>query len=187
MGADLADGRLTLADVPWRRALDRATELSRLYTPKLGTRTLDVLHVASAVELGCRSLVTYDERQAAIADPTVAIEAVRRVSETVEQAARRYRGFNFFSDEDVRLFEVVLRGEHSIQGFRNAHIRGHLPGRSPGQISRMLKRLRCHGLVKKVGRTYKYYVTPAGRSVMTAGLKLKTTALIPELARAMAA
>jgi hypothetical protein len=129
----------------------------------------------------------YLEFLSSIDDPTVAIEAVRRVSETVEQAGRRYRGFNFFSDEDIRLFEVVLRGEHTIQGFRNAHIRGHLPGRSTGQISRMLKRLRCHGLVKKIGRTYKYYVTPAGRSVMTAGLKLKTIAFIPEVARAMAA
>lgn len=45
----------------------RATELSRLHTPVVGTRTLDVLHVASAVELGCRTLITYDERQAALA------------------------------------------------------------------------------------------------------------------------
>ncbi len=67
LGSDLSEGRLALADVPWRRALDRATELSRLHTPVLGTRTLDVLHVASAVELGCRALVTYDERQAALA------------------------------------------------------------------------------------------------------------------------
>jgi hypothetical protein len=66
-------------------------------------------------------------------------------------------------------------------------IRGHLPDKSTGQVSRMIQRLRCHGLVKKIGRTYKYYVTPAGRSVMTAGLKLKTLVLIPELARAMAA
>jgi hypothetical protein len=51
----------------------------------------------------------------------------------------------------------------------------------------MLRRLRSHGLLKKVGRTYKYYVTAAGRSVMTTGLKLKTLVLIPELARAMAA
>jgi len=129
----------------------------------------------------------YLEFLSSIDDPTVAIEAVRRVSEKVEHAGRSYRGFNFFSDQDVRLFEVVLRGEHTIQGFRNSHIRGHLPGRSTGQVSRMLKRLRCHGLVKKIGRTYKYYVTPAGRSVMTAGLKLKTIALIPQLARATAA
>ncbi len=67
LASDLTEGRLALADVPWRRALDRAAELSRAYTPRLGTRTLDVLHVASALELGIRAFVTYDERQAALA------------------------------------------------------------------------------------------------------------------------
>ncbi len=105
-----------------------------------------------------------------IDDPSVAIEAVRRVSENVDQQGRRYRGFNFFSDADVRLFEIILRGEHTIQGFRNAHLRAHMPDRSPGQVSRTLKRLRAHGLIKKVGRAFKYYVTAAGRSVMSAGL-----------------
>ncbi len=47
----------------------------------------------------------------------------------------------------------------------------------------LANRLRC----LLAGRTNKYYVTPAGRSVMTTGLKLKTLVLIPELARAMAA
>jgi len=45
----------------------KATELSRQHTPILGTRTLDVLHVASAQILGMRSFATYDERQSALA------------------------------------------------------------------------------------------------------------------------
>ena len=64
---DLAEGRLTLAEIPWRHALDRARELSLLHTPALGTRTLDVLHVASALVVHCRRFVTYDLRQAALA------------------------------------------------------------------------------------------------------------------------
>jgi len=64
---DFASGRLTRADVPWRKALDRAAALSLSFTGRLGTRTLDVLHVACALELGCAVLVTYDERQAALA------------------------------------------------------------------------------------------------------------------------
>jgi predicted nucleic acid-binding protein len=44
-----------------------AAELSREHTSKLGTRTLDVLHVASAVTLGSRIFVTYDDGQAALA------------------------------------------------------------------------------------------------------------------------
>jgi hypothetical protein len=65
--SDLAEGRLHIADLLWRKALERAADLSREHTPKLGTRTLDVLHVASALVLGCRILVNYDDRQAALA------------------------------------------------------------------------------------------------------------------------
>ncbi len=65
--SDLNSGELRLADLLWRRALDRSADLSREHTIKLGTRALDVLHVASALELGARTLVTYDTRQAALA------------------------------------------------------------------------------------------------------------------------
>jgi hypothetical protein len=61
----------------------------------------------------------YLEFLSALEDPSVAIEAVRRVSENVEHEGRSYRGFNFFSDEDVLLFEIILRGEHTIQGLCN--------------------------------------------------------------------
>lgn len=65
--SDLRAGRLHMADLLWRKALERAESLSRQYTPKLGTRALDVLHVASAQVLGCTTFVTYDDRQAALA------------------------------------------------------------------------------------------------------------------------
>jgi predicted nucleic acid-binding protein len=60
---DLAEGRYVEADVLWRATLKRAGELSRAHTPALGCRTLDVLHVATAVELGLRYFVTFDTRQ----------------------------------------------------------------------------------------------------------------------------
>jgi predicted nucleic acid-binding protein len=67
LAADFLEGRLQLVDVPWRAVLEQAAELSRQYTPTLGTRSLDVLHVASALALGMRQFVTYDERQARLA------------------------------------------------------------------------------------------------------------------------
>lgn len=64
---DLAIGRYVIADLLWRAALQRAAELSRAHTPLLGCRTLDVLHVASALELGKRRFLTFDARQRALA------------------------------------------------------------------------------------------------------------------------
>lgn len=118
-------------------------------------------------------------------DSTVAFKAVAQLSEKVEDAGRSYRGFNFFSEQDLQLFGIILRGENTITGFRNADVRKHLPDKSPGQVSRMLKRLWMHDLIKKVGGTYKYYLSELGRTAITMGLKLKELVLIPELARAL--
>lgn len=55
------------ADLLWRATLNRAAALSRAYSAKLGTRSLDVLHVASALELDLRSFLTFDSRQQELA------------------------------------------------------------------------------------------------------------------------
>ena len=64
---DVREGRLAIVDVLWRRTLDLAAELSTQHTAVLGTRTLDVLHVATAVTLEAKRFVSYDDRQAALA------------------------------------------------------------------------------------------------------------------------
>ena len=64
---DFAQGRYLQADLLWRATLDRAAELSRRHTAALGCRSLDVLHVASALELGMRRFLTFDLRQQKLA------------------------------------------------------------------------------------------------------------------------
>lgn len=64
---DFAEGRLRQAEILWRAALNRAAELGQKHTPKLGTRSLDVLHVACALELKSRYFLTFDQRQQTLA------------------------------------------------------------------------------------------------------------------------
>jgi predicted nucleic acid-binding protein len=48
-------------------AFELCADLARRYGPKLGTRTLDSLHVATALELKAEQFWTFDERQAKLA------------------------------------------------------------------------------------------------------------------------
>lgn len=64
---DFEEGRYVQADLLWRAALRRAGDLSRKHTPALGCRSLDVLHVASALELGLKNFLTFDRRQQKLA------------------------------------------------------------------------------------------------------------------------
>ena len=119
-----------------------------------------------------------------IDDPTPGLKALSKISEPVKERDHRYRGFNFFDDDDQTLFEVLCRGEFFIHGFRNRSLRQHLKQFRASQISRLLKRLRLHGIIKKVGHTYKYYLTQLGRHVAIAGLTLKNMFLVPDFATA---
>jgi hypothetical protein len=60
-------GRYKQADLLWRATLKRAADLSREHTAALGCRSLDVLHVASAIELEFKRFTTFDSRQQQLA------------------------------------------------------------------------------------------------------------------------
>ena len=90
--------------------------------------------------------------------------------------------FNLFDSDDDALFQAILRGEFNISGLQNKSLRRFLPELNSGQVSRLLKRLRLHGLIKKVAHGYKYYVTTFGKDILAAGLKLRELVLIPQLA-----
>jgi len=79
-----------------------------------------------------------------------------------------------------------VRGEYQISGMSNRRMQTVLPEKSGGQIGRILKRLRMHGLIKKIGKTYKYYLTELGQRAVLVGLKLKEHLIVPGLAAARA-
>jgi len=55
-----------------------------------------------------------------------------------------------------------------------------LPDKSTAAISRIIKRLRTHGLIRKVKNSYRYYLTALGKSEIVAGLKVKNMLLTSE-------
>jgi predicted nucleic acid-binding protein len=63
---DLRDGVFQLRGLT-DAVLERAQELSRQTTAKLGTRTADLLHVAAALELGVDCLYSFDLHQRKLA------------------------------------------------------------------------------------------------------------------------
>ncbi len=80
--------------------------------------------------------------------------------------------------KDAAWLEVIARGEFAVNGFRNRDLRGHLfafaspnpetTRRHSGQVTRRLRLLRAHGLIKKVPRTHRYLLTDKGRAVIVA-------------------
>jgi len=132
-------------------------------------------------ELSKASNRRYLEYISAIEDNHIGREKLFKVSERVTKNNRNYKGFNFFLQEDLKLLEVIARGEFNLSGFQNKYIRKFFPKKNTGQMGRMLARLRFHGLIKKIGKTYKYYLTQLGKQVVATGTKIKELVIIPEL------
>ncbi|MGH9071276.1 MAG: hypothetical protein ACRDX8_08980 [Acidimicrobiales bacterium] len=84
--------------------------------------------------------------------------------------------FNPLAKADVALFRAALAGEHTINGFRNHDLVARLyphPASSPEEVnrrcqrtSRLITKLRGHGLVAKVTHRRLYRVTPAGQRLL---------------------
>lgn len=63
---DMRGGVFQLRAIP-EPVFERARQISRQTTAKLGTRTADLLHVAAALELGVDYLYSFDQQQRKLA------------------------------------------------------------------------------------------------------------------------
>ena len=66
LAKDLVDGVLSTRPLPVG-IFERAKQLAHKRTPQLGTRTLDILHVASALLLQANTFYTFDRNQKKLA------------------------------------------------------------------------------------------------------------------------
>lgn len=117
-----------------------------------------------------------------IDDPSDGERHIDRISDPVKRDDRSYRGFNLCSRNDRAMLIALLRGEGNITGLTNKLIRMALPDKTSSQISHFLKRCRLHGLIKKCGKSYKYYLTKLGKRTIIAALKLHEYLIVPTLA-----
>jgi hypothetical protein len=121
-------------------------------------------------------------------DPSAGVRVVEKISQPIRHEDRNYSGFNLFASADLDLLCALVRGEFNVSGFDNKSLRRVMPGKpSAPRVSRQLKRLRVHGLIRKVGKRYKYYLTQLGRVVLLTALKLRELVVIPSLAQTASA
>lgn len=67
MEEDFAEGILEHTPLNWSDTLREAERLGEAYLTEIGVRSGDLLHIASAVVLGAREFVTFDQRQTKLA------------------------------------------------------------------------------------------------------------------------
>ncbi|MGH8196403.1 MAG: hypothetical protein ACREQ8_18715 [Woeseiaceae bacterium] len=124
-----------------------------------------------------RSNRAYLDALSVVDDSHTVAEIVMPVTNHTSIGGRRLRGLRPWADPDLPLLQAIGRGEFLLHGFRNRDL---VPLLFPGavasdqrkklsaKVTRLLRLLRAHGLIKKVEGTHRYNVTTAGRRLIAA-------------------
>ena len=103
----------------------------------------------------------------------ISIEEVTKISTSKEVKGRRYSGFNVLEQETLLLFQIITSGDFLINGFNNKNVRQRYfkenseIAKNINKITRLFSKLRAHGIIKKVARKNKYYLTNDGRKLIS--------------------
>lgn len=108
---------------------------------------------------------------------------------------KRVRALRPWDAQDLQLFQAVSRGEFNVNGFRNRDLQALLYDRAPetqdekrrrsGHVTRLIRILRAHHLIKKVNATHRYVLTQLGHDLIPAILQTQRVTL-QQLQRAVA-
>lgn len=145
-------------------------------------------------EISERAAERYLDALATVDEQSTLAELIARLGQPREWKGRRVRALDPFAS-DRSLLEAVSKGEFVLNGFRNRDLQGFFFGpavndprqkrRRSAWVSRKLRLLRAHGLIRKITGTYRYQLTDAGRKTIAAifaALHSTVRQLLPEAA-----
>jgi hypothetical protein len=136
------------------------------------------LHRRAQVSQACNSRYAQHIASASITETLQQVAA--DICVPVTKSRQRHRALNPWAIEDYKLLQFIARGENTINGFRNRNLRDYLHPEAKnssdavdlrklsGRVTRRLRLLRAHGLIKKVTHTTRYVLTVKGHKVSTA-------------------
>lgn len=98
---------------------------------------------------------------------------------------KRIRALRLFDAEEMKLFQLLSRGEFILNGVRNRDLQAlwfNAPApdtksarQRSGVITRKLRMLRAHGIIEKMEGSHRYHITDDGRKILTAVLAASET------------
>src|SRR6266853_4601978 len=130
--------------------------------------------------LGCNR--RYLEFISAIDDTSSGQRDLARLCEPQREDDRTIKELNFFERTEQALLRALQRPEFNIHGVRRADLKPFVSDLSDPRLSRQLHRLCSLGLIKRVTRSYRYYLTRLGRAAIAAACSLTQFQIIPAIA-----
>jgi hypothetical protein len=162
-------------------------EQFRVFRPKTGDEQgplewrplrAGVADLHRRAEVSEQALDRYCTALASVDDTATLRELTQSIEKPVRWKGRKLRALHPFEAGDLELLTAVNRGEFAINGLRNRDLQARLYPTPAGSqqerrrrsagISRKLRLLRAHGILRKLPHTHRYQVTGRGRLILNA-------------------
>lgn len=123
------------------------------------------------VEISKSITKRYIEALPEINTEMVPISEIEKISSSVTINDKKYTGFNILQKDTLKLLSIISSGEYLINGFSNKNIKNkyfkmEINKKEINKLTRLLAKLKAHGIIKKVARKNKYYLTTNGRKII---------------------
>jgi hypothetical protein len=134
-------------------------------------------------QISQRANERYLDAFAPLDDTTRFAELIAPLQQPCGKGKQRVRPLHPFRADDHQLLEAINHGEFAINGLRNRDLQRLLytdatidpkeKRRRSAAVSRKLRLLRAHGVIRKIPKTHRYQVTEAGRLAIAAVLTIE--------------
>jgi len=126
----------------------------------------------------CSARIKNFTEQVATLEEDLSVEdLISKVTQPIQSGGRRYRALDV-TGKDLMLLRAIADPKYNVDAITNKHLQGVLSGKAwangfegrklSGRISRHLRLLREHGLIKKLPNQHRYMLTAKGRLLTTA-------------------
>jgi hypothetical protein len=162
---------------PTRYRINRLAEGSLSDEKKLMPLRKGIADIAPRTKVCSQRIDCFSKQLAAMEEDLTVEELLSQISKSIMKGGRPFRGLEV-TGKDMDLLKAIADPRFSVDAITNKYLRESLAGSSwangltgkslSARVSRNLRLLREHGIIKKLPKQNKYMLTDKGRLLTTA-------------------
>ena len=162
---------------PTKYLIHRHIEGNKNSEKKLRPMRKGIADVGARAKISSNRIHCFCEHMATVTEPSRVGDLLSKVAQPIISKGKSYRALDV-TGKDLELLRAISDPKYTVDAISNKHLRETLVGstwakdmtgkRLSARISRHLRLLREHGLIKKVPKQHKYQLTQKGRALTMA-------------------
>lgn len=162
---------------PTKFRIHRTSEGSAQEEKKFLPMRKGIADIGARTQISSSRINNFTEQVATLEETSTVEEILSKVTMPIKAKGKRYRGLEV-TGKDMALLRAIADPKYNVDAITNKHLRhvlkdspwanGLTDKRLSARISRQLRLLREHGIIRKLPKQHKYMLTDKGRLLTSA-------------------